>query len=63
MSGYPASIIVGTCGKASIRLLVESPSALSLPAWMKLIADDSVTNMICVSPPSIPVTAGPAPPL
>ena len=39
------------------------PSGLSLPAWTKLIAEDSVTNMTCVSPPSIPVTAGPAPPL
>ncbi len=42
---------------------VEMPSAFSLPALRRLIADASVTNMTWVSPPSMPVTAGPAPPL
>ena len=45
ISGYPASIIVGTCGRASIRLAVEMPSAFSRPAWTKVMAEESVTNM------------------
>jgi hypothetical protein len=44
-------------------LLLVTASSLMRPFLMNVIADEAVTNIMCVSPPARPATAGPAPPL
>ena len=60
-SGTPASISVGTSGSTASLLVLEAPSAFSLPLRMKLIDEGSESNISCTWPPTRSASAGPLP--
>ena len=55
--------MVGVSGNAARRLALVTARSLTRPFFTKVIAEEAVTNIKCVSPPARPATAGPAPPL
>src|SRR5690349_2657897 len=60
MSGYPASVMLGTSGSAGDRILLVTASARSLPSLMCGTAGGSDVNAIGVCPASVELTASPA---
>ena len=57
----PASCIVGTSGKAALRLSVDTAMALSLPLFTCCAAAGIDTHNSGTWPPMTSVTAGPPP--
>ena len=60
-SAMPDSCIVGTSGKAALRLTVDTASAFSLPVLTNCAAAGIETQSVGTWPPITSVTAGPPP--